>query len=62
MNSATGEPSALSKVSMLVFKGSREVWGEIRGVAAQMRDRRYWPVTPVLPTKPMGVLRGPRDD
>ena len=41
-----GEPSALSKVSMLVFKGSREVWGEIRGVAAQMRDRRYWPVTP----------------
>ena len=31
MNSATGEPSALSKVSMLVFKGSREVWGEKRG-------------------------------
>jgi hypothetical protein len=33
MNSATSEPSALSKVSMLV-KGSGEVWGEIRGVAA----------------------------
>ena len=33
MNSATGEPSALSKVSMLVLKEVRE-YGEIRGVAA----------------------------
>ena len=31
MNSATGEPSALSKVSMLVLREVREVWGEIRG-------------------------------
>ena len=36
--------------------------GRDTGVAAQMRNRCYWPVTPVLPTKPMGVLRGPRDD
>ena len=34
MNSAPGEPSALSKVSMLVLREVREVWGEIRGVAA----------------------------
>jgi hypothetical protein len=33
MSVATAEPPAASKVSMLVLREVREVWGEIRGVA-----------------------------
>jgi hypothetical protein len=54
MSLATDEPQFL-KVSMMVLREVREVWGEIPGgsdIAAG--GRRYWPVTPVLPINQWG--------